>query len=65
MVGADSVGDCIAIAVFVWGGFTASIQISQVAFSPKATDKAVLFAIESGYYLVSFVIIGAIIGAFQ
>lgn len=65
MVGADSVGDCIAIAAFVWAGFAATVQATQIAFSPKATSPAALFAIEGGYQLASFVLIGAIIGAFQ
>jgi surface polysaccharide O-acyltransferase-like enzyme len=65
MVSADSVLDCIAVAAFVWVGFTATVQASQIAFSPHATSPMAVFAIEGGFYLVSFVMIGAIIGAFQ
>jgi len=65
MVGADSVGDCIALAVFAWVSFTATVQAMQINFSPGVTNKASLFAIEGGFHLVSFAVIGAIIGAFQ
>ena len=65
MVGADSVGDCIAIAAFAWSGFTATATAMQINFSPHATNKPALFAVEAGYYLALFVIAGAIIGAFQ
>ena len=63
MVGADSVGDCIAVAAFVWAGFAAAVQATQIAFS--TTRSPTLFAIEGGYQLASFVVIGAIVGAFQ
>lgn len=65
MVGADSIGDCLAIAAFVWVSFAAMVQVTQINFSPRVTDKVSLFGIEGGYQLASFLIIGAIIGAFQ
>jgi Protein of unknown function (DUF1761) len=65
MVGADSVGDCIAVAAFVWISFTATVQAMQINFSPTASDKVAVFGIEGGFQLASFVLIGAIIGAFQ
>jgi Protein of unknown function (DUF1761) len=65
MVGADSVGDCIAVAAFVWISFAATVQAGQINFSPHATNKVTVFGIEGGFQLASFVIIGAIIGAFQ
>ena len=65
MVGANSVGECIAVAAFVWSGFTATVQAGQIAFSPKASERPKLFAIEGGYQLAIMVIAGAIIGAFQ
>jgi Protein of unknown function (DUF1761) len=65
MVGADSVGDCIAVAAFVWVSFAAAVQAGQINFSPHATNKVAVFGIEGGFQLASFVIIGAIIGAFQ
>jgi hypothetical protein len=65
MAGADSVGDCIAVAVFAWSGFTATATAMQINFSPHATNKPLLFAVEGGYYLALFLIAGAIIGAFQ
>jgi Protein of unknown function (DUF1761) len=65
MVGADSVGDCIAVAAFVWVSFAATVQAGQINFSPHATNKVAVFGIEGGFQLASFVIIGAIVGAFQ
>lgn len=65
MVGADSVGDCIAVAAFVWISFAAAVQAGQINFSPHATNKVAVFMIEGGYQLVSFLIVGAIVGAFQ
>lgn len=65
MVGADSVGDCIAVAAFAWTGFAATVQATQINFSPRSSRKVALFGIESGYQLASLLIIGAIIGAFQ
>jgi hypothetical protein len=63
MVDADSVGDCIALGAFAWAVFTAPVQATQIAFS--RTQSVALFAIEGGYWLASFVAIGAIVGAFQ
>ena len=65
MTGADSVGECIAIAVFCWAGFAATVAAMQINFAPTARNKPALFAIEGGFYLVMFVVAGAIIGAFQ
>ncbi len=63
MVDADSVGDCIALAAFVWVSFAATVQATQIAFSK--TRSLALFGIEGGYQLASFLLIGAIVGAFQ
>jgi uncharacterized protein DUF1761 len=63
MVGADSVGECVAIAAFVWAGFAATVQATQIAFSPRGSLG--LFGIEGGFQLTSFVIIGVIVGLFQ
>ena len=65
MVGADDVGECIAIAAFVWISFAGAVQATQITHSPKAQSKVALFGIEGGYQLASFVVMGAIIGAFQ
>lgn len=65
MVGADSVGDCIAVAAFVWAGFMGTATAMQLTFSPKASNKLGLFAIEGGFYLAMALVAGAIIGAFQ
>ena len=63
MVGADSVGECIAVAAFVWAGFAATVQATQIAFSPRRSLG--LFSVEGGYQLTSFVVIGLIVGLFQ
>jgi hypothetical protein len=63
MVGADSVGDCIAVGAFAWVGFAGPVQATQIAFSK--TQSVPLFAIEGGYQLASFVLIGGIVGLFQ
>jgi hypothetical protein len=63
MAGAGDVGECIALAAFCWVSFAAAVQATQIAFS--TTRSVALFAIEGGYWLVSFVAIGAIVGAFQ
>jgi hypothetical protein len=65
MTGADSVGDCIAIAAFVWVGFAGTVQLTQINFSDAKVKRVPTFLIEGGYQLASFLIIGAIIGAFQ
>lgn len=63
MVGAESVGDCIAVGAFLWVGFAAPVQATQIAFSK--TQSVPLFAIEGGYQLASFALIGLIVGLFQ
>ena len=63
MTGADSVGNCIALAAFVWISFTAIAVATQVAFS--RTQSVTLFAIEGGYWLASFLAIGLVVGLFQ
>ena len=64
MVGADSVGDCLAIAGFVWAGFAGSVQAIQMVFN-QAESRTTAFAIEGGYQLTSFLAMGLIIGLFQ
>lgn len=65
MVDADTVGDCIALAGFVWISFAAPVTAMQINFSPGTANKVATFVIEGGYYLTSFLIAGTIIGAFQ
>jgi hypothetical protein len=73
MVGADSVIDCIGVAALLWAGFAAPVQATQIVFTPRSAlgtaaplpGRAGLLAVESGYQLAAFVIMGAIIGAFQ
>ena len=65
MTGAGDVADCLALAGFVWVGFAGTVQLIQVNFSEAKVDKPKAFIIEGGYQLASFLIIGAIVGAFQ
>jgi Protein of unknown function (DUF1761) len=73
MVGADSVLDCIGVAALLWAGFAMPVQGTQIIFTPRAAlgsaaplpGRFGLLAVESGYQLASFLIMGAIIGAFQ
>jgi hypothetical protein len=65
MVGADDIGDSIALAAFVWVLFAGPVQLIQINFSETKVKRATTFAIEGGYQLASFVIIGAVVGAFQ
>ena len=73
MVGAESIGDCVGVAALMWAGFAMPVQGTQIVFTPaKALGSAAplpgrfgLLAVESGYQLVTFMIMGAIIGAFQ
>ena len=65
MAGAGDVGECIALAAFVWVGFAGTVQLIQINFSETKVNRLPTFLIEGGYQLASFVIIGAIVGAFQ
>ena len=65
MTGAGDVGECVALAAFVWVGFAGAVQLVQLNFSEAKVKRTKAFAIEGGYQLVNFLIIGAIIGAFQ
>jgi len=64
MVGADSVGDCMAVAAFVWAGLAGAVQATQAVFS-IAPSRLGVFAIEGGYQLATFVLIGFVLGLFQ
>lgn len=60
---ADNVLECIAVAAFAWSVFAGTVMAVGRAYSK--TPSVELFAIEGGYQLASFVIMGAILGAFQ
>ncbi len=64
MTGADSVGDCVALAAFVWAGLAGSVQAVQIVFN-QMHSKLGTFLIEGGYQLTSFLIMGLAIGCFQ
>lgn len=65
MTGADDVGEGVALGAFVWVGFAGTVQLTQINFSEAKVKRIPAFAIEGGYQLACFVIIGAIIGCFQ
>ena len=64
MVGAEEVGDCIAVAAFAWAGLAGAVQGTQILFS-NARSKLGTLAIEGGYQLATFVLIGFVLGLFQ
>jgi hypothetical protein len=64
MVGADSVADCIGVAAFAWAGLAGAVQGTQILFS-NARSKLTTLAIEGGYQLATFVLIGLVLGLFQ
>jgi len=64
MTGADSVGDCLALAAFCWAGLAGSVQAVQIVFN-RVDSKLGTFLIEGGYQLTSFLIMGLVIGCFQ
>jgi hypothetical protein len=65
MTGAGDIGEGIALGAFVWVGFAGPVQLMQINFSESKVKRVPTFAIEGGYQLANFVIIGAIIGCFQ
>ncbi len=50
------------IGAMAWLGFTATVQFSGWLFSGKKTGA---FLIDTGYYLVSFVVFGALLAAWR
>jgi hypothetical protein len=65
MVGAEDVGECVAIGAFCWAGFAGTVQLMQINFSEAKVKRVPTFLIEGSYHLANFVVMGAIIGAFQ
>jgi len=65
MTGAGDIGECVALAAFVWVGFSGTVQLTQINFSEAKVKRLPTFVIEGGYQLASFLIIGALVGAFQ
>jgi len=48
--------------LLMWVGFVTTVQFSSWVFSE---DKKELYFIDTGYQLVSFIVMGAILGAWQ
>ena len=65
MTGAGDIGEGIALGAFVWVGFAGTVQLMQINFSEAKVKRVPTFAIEGGFQLATFVIMGAIIGCFQ
>lgn len=60
--GVVTVTQGFAIAFLVWLGFVATVKLSEVLFSGK---PLLLYYIESGYYLVTFIAMSAILTAWK
>jgi hypothetical protein len=52
----------LGVGILMWFGFAATAQFTDWAFSGK---KKELFFIDTGYLLVGYVLMGAIIGAWK
>lgn len=61
-LGIDSWMGGVKLALLVWAGFVAAVQVNDVLFGGK-TQK--LYLINIGYYLVSLLIAGVILGVWQ
>jgi hypothetical protein len=62
ITGAIGVGGGIKIGFFVWLGFTTTVQFTDWIFSDK---KKELYILNTGYQLVSFLIMGVILSIWQ
>ena len=58
--GALSAAEGIEVGVWMWLGFVGTIGVAKMLFEKRPLK---LFAIDSGYYLVSLVVMGGIIAA--
>tara|TARA_Y100000310_G_C20617058_1_gene781195 strand:+ start:907 stop:1302 length:396 start_codon:yes stop_codon:yes gene_type:complete len=61
LAGAVTVGQGVAVGFWAWLGFVATTQIGSVLWEGKSTS---LFYINTVHSLISFVIMGAVLGAF-
>ena len=61
-LGVVDVARGVKIAVVIWFGFVATVQLTGTLFGGK---KIQLFFIDTGYQLVSFIIMGAILAAWR
>ena len=59
-IGANSMMDGVLVGFWAWLGFAAPVQLSKVLWG---SDTWELYYLETGYYLVSLVLMGAIIGS--
>lgn len=62
-VGADDALEGLATGALVWLGFVTTVQATDRVFSN--TPSAPLYLINTGYQLISFLIMGAILGVWQ
>jgi len=59
-VGVDAVTEGVFLGFIIWLGFVATTQIASVIWRRKPFQ---LFLIDSGYKLLSFLVMGGIVGA--
>jgi uncharacterized protein DUF1761 len=57
-----TVSDGVMIGTFAWLGFIVPLQLGRVAWEKGSWS---LFAVNAAYYLVSFVVIGAVFGVLK
>lgn len=57
--GANTLTDGAMVGFWAWLGFAATIQLSKVLWGDESYN---LYYLETGYYLVSLLLMGAIIG---
>lgn len=62
MAGAVTASGGLYLAFWAWLGFTAAVSVSDYLFSGRPQK---LFLIQHGYTLVSFLLMGAILAAWQ
>lgn len=62
VVGTDSIGDGVVVAVLVWLGFVASFSLAVNLFSTRSINAWIL---DAGYHLVVLVIGGIVFAVWQ
>lgn len=58
MLNITTVDAAVKVGFWIWLGFVATVQLSQVLFGKKSVN---LYVIDTGYYLVSLVVMGAVL----
>jgi hypothetical protein len=58
LTGTTNVGDAVGVAALAWVGFTGSVMLTNSAFGQRSW---MLTAIDSGYWLVGFILMAIVI----